>query len=59
MQEVALSYEHDPTASQLLTELIVDPTTQSHYTLHQGIIIYDTKIFVGRRFDMRVKIFKA
>lgn len=58
-QEVAQSYEDDPIALQLLGELIVNPTGLPDYTLHQGIIRFKHKIYVGKGNDLRLKILQT
>lgn len=49
MDQVILSYEHDPIALQLVTELITTPTNNmGDFTLHPGIIRYEMKIYIGK-----------
>lgn len=59
MQEVIQSYEHDPIASQLIIGLIIIPEGKPKYSLAQGIIRYDQRIYVAREADLRPKIFRV
>lgn len=59
MQQVVLSYEHNPFSSQLLTELIVDPMRKPNYTLVHGVIRYKQKIFMGRATNLRSQVFEV
>lgn len=59
MQEVSLSYDLDPVAAQLLTELIALPGSKPHFSLSQGVIRYDHKIYVGKGTNLRLKIFQT
>lgn len=59
IQKILHSYDPDPTATQLLTKLISDPMGNPNYTLYQGIIRYDHKIFLGRGVCLSAKIFEA
>lgn len=59
MEEVIQSYEHDPVALQLITTLISDPTGKPKYTLHQGVIRFEQRIYIGRGVGLRAKIFEA
>lgn len=58
MLEVSASYEHNPFAQQLITELITNPVGKPDYTLTQGIIRYKLKLFVGKSSNLRLKIFE-
>ncbi|XP_060177867.1 uncharacterized protein LOC132607805 [Lycium barbarum] len=59
MLEVSRSYAMDPTALQPVAKLITDPTSNLVYSLHQSIIRYKGKIYVGRATDLRFRIFNA
>lgn len=59
MQKICQNYEHDPTALQLLAEIIADPSSKPKLTLQQGIIRFDHGIWVGRRANLRAKIFES
>ncbi|PHT53776.1 hypothetical protein CQW23_08238 [Capsicum baccatum] len=59
MKEISLSYEHKNVALQLLTELITDPYGKPNFTLVQGIIRYNHKIYVGKETELRRVIFHA
>lgn len=48
MEEIAQSYEHDPMALQLLTELITSPVNKPDFSLQQGIIRYKQENLSGR-----------
>lgn len=56
---MSLSYDLDPVAAQLLTELIALPGSKPHFSLSQGVIRYDHKIYVGKGTNLRLKIFQA
>lgn len=54
-----MSYEHDPMALQLITELIATPRAKPKFTLTQTVIRFEEKIFVDRGSNLRLKIFEA
>lgn len=58
MHQIIQSYEHDPVTSQLITELITDPNCKPKFSLHQGVIRYEQKIYVGRASALRNQIFE-
>ncbi|XP_075074758.1 uncharacterized protein LOC142162316 [Nicotiana tabacum] len=59
MSEVEQSFEHDPATHKLITELITSTNSSPIYTLLQGILRYDQKIYIGKGTDLRAKIFEA
>lgn len=56
LQEVAHIYEEDPIAFQLFGELTVDSTGLIDYTLHQGIIRFQRKIYMEKGSNLKHKI---
>jgi hypothetical protein len=47
LDEVKLSYDTDPKATELLAKLVVSTMGEPNYTLHQGILRYKGRIWVG------------
>lgn len=47
IQTIVGGYEKDPLASQLLAELAVDPSAKPHFSLHQGLLRYKGRIWIG------------
>ena len=44
---VLASYHEDPFATTLLTKLAVDPTAIPHYTLQNGLLHYNGRVWIG------------
>lgn len=59
LEEINQSYEGDPQATQILTELIITSQDNSNYTLQQGIIRYKQKIYVGKSNALKRKVWEA
>lgn len=48
MKEIELSYEQDSQALQLNAELITAPNSMPNFSLSQGILRHDHRIYVGK-----------
>jgi hypothetical protein len=59
LTSVQASYVDDPQAQQLLQQLAVDPSSIQHYTLRQGILRYQGRIWVGRDTTLQNQIVSA
>lgn len=59
LKEVLLSYHGDPQAQDLLARLTNPFVEVPHYSLHDGIIRYDGRIWIGTSSDLRSKLITA
>jgi len=59
IQEVILGYEQDPLAQELLTKLAVTPNQEDNYSLHDGIIRYKGKVWLGNNTVLQLKVLSA
>lgn len=59
LQEVINSYITDPAAQQLLTKLAVQSPDQEGYSLSQGLIRHNGKVWVASNFALQTKIIAA
>jgi hypothetical protein len=59
LEEIQSSYNFDPEATKLLSQLAVHPKGVSHYSLANGIIRYKGKIWLGHNKDLQGKVFHA
>lgn len=59
IEEVCESYESNPLASQLLSELSISPSNIPDYSLQQGAIRYKHKIYIGRSTTLKTKILEV
>ena len=57
--EVLQSYEHDPVAQELLTKLHADSTGTPHYTLRDGLIRYNGRLWIGNDIELRKRLLHA
>jgi hypothetical protein len=59
LQEVANSYVTDEKAQQLLSQLAIHSPDPQGYTLHQGVIRFKDRIWVGSNCRLQTKIITA
>ncbi|WVZ95116.1 hypothetical protein U9M48_040918 [Paspalum notatum var. saurae] len=59
INEVLDSYTNDSSATDLLTKLSVDPTAVPRYTLTNGIIRYNSRLWIGNCPTLRLKLIQA
>jgi transposase InsO family protein len=57
--KVSDSYNQDPQAQKLLTELVVQQDNSVPYSVHSGIIRYKGRVWVGNDFQLQHKIIAA
>lgn len=56
VQEITKGYEEDSYSSQLLTELVLDPAARPHFSLHNGLIRYKGRVWVGDNPSLQLKL---
>jgi hypothetical protein len=59
LDEVKLSYDSDPKATELLAKLAISSKDEPNYALHQGLICYKGCIWVGANSTLQTKIIQA
>jgi hypothetical protein len=59
LSDVASGYDSDPSAQQLLQELSVDPKAHPPYSLQQGVIRYNDRVWVGANKESQLHIIQA
>jgi hypothetical protein len=59
VQEVLNSYHTDAEATQLLQEQTVTNPNSRGYSLSEGVIRYQTRIWVGRNSALQTKLIKS
>lgn len=59
LEEVCFSYECDSLALQLLSKMLVSPSSNPDYSLYQGVIRCKYKIYVGRKYYIETQDFKG
>jgi hypothetical protein len=59
LQEVLVSYDTDPYAQQLLTKLAVDNSAVLDFSLHNGVLRYKVKVWVGADQTLQHKLLSA
>uniref|UniRef100_A0A453NRI9 Reverse transcriptase n=1 Tax=Aegilops tauschii subsp. strangulata TaxID=200361 RepID=A0A453NRI9_AEGTS len=59
-EDLISSYQNDPVSQQLMEQLLLkQPSADSEYTIHAGIIRYKGKILVGNNAALRTKLIQA
>ena len=56
LQDIVQSYDQDPFSVQLLTELAIQPATRPGFSLHQGLIKYKGRVWVGNNASLQQQI---
>jgi len=59
LQEVSNSYRTDSMAQQLLTQLAIHSPDSSGYSLHNGLIRFKGKLWIGNNSALQTKIIAA
>jgi hypothetical protein len=59
LTSVQASYVEDSHAQHILQQLAVDPSSVQHYTLRQGILHYQGRIWVGNDITLQNQIVSA
>jgi hypothetical protein len=59
LQEVLVSYDADPYAQQLVTRLAVDNSTEQDFCLHNSILRYKGRVWVGADQAMQQKLLSS
>jgi hypothetical protein len=59
LQEVANSYETDDVAQNLLTRLAVHSPNEEGYSLHQGLIRFHNRLWIGANTALQTKLISA
>jgi hypothetical protein len=59
IEQVANSYLSDQFAQDILTKLAVDGPSCPPYTLHQGLLRYNARLWIGADSDLKLKLLSA
>ena len=59
IEELLKNYEGDPQCQEIMSQLLLDSASQPFYTLTDGILRYQEKMYVGTRNGIRNKLFTA
>jgi hypothetical protein len=59
VQEATNSYQTDPTVVALLQELAVVQTNEAGYSLFDGVIRYNDKIWVGQNSTLQTRLISS
>lgn len=59
LHDITASYDQDPSALSLLTKLAVTGSSDPHFSLHNGVIKYDGKIWLEHSVPLQQKVFLA
>lgn len=59
LEEIQSAYDVDPRATELLQKLILAPDSEPHYTLRDGVIRYDNRIWIPAVPELQAKIVQA
>jgi hypothetical protein len=58
-EEIAKSYEHDETCTQLLQELAITNESKPNYSLQNGVLRYKGRLYIGANTNLRQRLFEA
>ena len=53
IQEVLNGYHQDPHASSILTKLLLDEQAGPNFSIHQGLLKYKGRVWVGDNFPLQ------
>lgn len=53
IQEVLNGYHQDPHASSILTKLLLDEQAVPNFSIHQGLLKYKGRVWVGDNFPLQ------
>jgi transposase InsO family protein len=59
LSKVVQGYSQDNKAQSLLTELSLHPTTEGPYSLHQGLICYKDRVWLGNNLSVHQQVLSA
>lgn len=59
LTEVVSGYQLDSYSLQLLSRLAIDPAAMQNFTLHQGLLRYKNRIWIGNNPQLQSKLLKA
>src|SRR4051812_36907570 len=59
LETVEKSYENDAHVQEIIRKLLVDSTSEPHYTYRSGLLHYDNRIWVGEDKQLRTQIMTA
>ena len=59
LEDVKASYTNDPKAQDLFTKLAILACSDPHFTLHQGLLRYKGRIWIGSDLTLQHKILEA
>jgi hypothetical protein len=58
-EDISLSYEKDEACTKLLQELAINKDSNPKFSLHNGILRYKGKLYIGQSTDLRTRLFHA
>lgn len=56
LEEVQQSYDEDQDFQNLIASIVIDPSSQQHYSYDQGILRYNGRLCVGSHEALRKKL---
>lgn len=59
LNEVLEGYKCDDTSLSLSSKLSIDPNTVPHFTMHNGLLRYKTRIWIGNNPELQQKLLEA
>jgi hypothetical protein len=59
LMQVLASYEHDDYTRDVLAKLAIDGVAVQHFSMHQGLLRYKSKIWVGCDVQLQQKLISA
>jgi hypothetical protein len=59
IEDISLSYEKDEACTKLLQELAINKDSNPKFSLHNGILRYKGKLYIGQSTDLRTRLFHA
>jgi hypothetical protein len=59
LQDIVKGYASNPFPAQLLTELVVHPQARIDFSLHQGLMKYKGRVWIGNNSSLRKQIITA
>jgi hypothetical protein len=57
--QVLASYEHDDYTRDVLAKLAIDGVAMQHFSMHQGLLRYKSRIWVGCDVQLQQKLISA
>jgi len=59
LEDIVAGYQSDPQALELLSKLAVASASDSHFSLLNGLIRYNDKIWIGTHVQLQKRVFSA